>query len=72
MAKKTEIDKLPWIVQVILTIIPIGIIVQGINRMLKGRIIIGILWIITFGLFIIGWIIDIFSVIFKKKITILT
>jgi len=71
MAKRTDIDKLPWIILVILTILPIGIVIQGINRMLKGKIIIGILWIFTGGLFVIGWIIDIISVIFKKKITLL-
>jgi len=68
----TAIDKLGWIANVILTIIPgLGFIVQGINRVLRGKVIIGIIWIFTAGLFCIGWIIDIITVIIKKKITFL-
>jgi len=70
MAKSTAIDKLGWIVNVILTIF-FDPIIQGINRILRGRVIIGLLWIITVGIFGIGWIIDIITVIFKKKITFL-
>ena len=70
MAKSTAIDKLGWIVNVILTIF-FDPIVQGINRILRGRVIIGLLWIITVGIFGIGWLIDIITVIFKKKITFL-
>jgi len=54
MAKTTAIDKLGWIVNVILTIF-FDPIVQGINRILRGRVIIGLLWIITIGIFGIGW-----------------
>jgi len=70
MAKSTAIDKLGWIVNVILTIF-FDPIVQGINRILRGRVIIGLLWIITVGIFGIGWIIDIITVIINKKITFL-
>jgi len=70
MAKATAIDKLGWIVNVILTIF-FDPIVQGINRILRGRVIIGLLWIITAGIFGIGWLIDIITVILKKKITFL-
>jgi hypothetical protein len=70
MAKATEIDKLGWPVNVILTIF-LDPIVQGINRILRGKVIIGLLWIITGGLFVIGWIIDIITIIFNKKITFL-
>ncbi len=66
----TAIDKLGWIVNVILTIF-FDPIVQGINRILRGRVIIGLLWIITVGIFGIGWLIDIITVIIKKKITFL-
>jgi len=66
----TAIDKLDWIVKIILTIF-FDPIVQGINRILRGRVIIGLLWIITIGLFGIGWLIDIITVILKKKITFL-
>jgi hypothetical protein len=59
-----------WIPNVILTIFfdPLW---QGINRILRGKLIIGILWIITGGIFGIGWIIDIVTVINNKDITIL-
>jgi len=67
---KTAIDKLDWIVKVILTIF-FDPIVQGINRVLRGNVIVGILWIITGGLFGIGWIIDIITIIFNKDITFL-
>jgi tryptophan-rich sensory protein len=67
---KTAIDKLGWLANLILTIF-FGPIVQGINRILRGRVIIGILWIITGGLFVIGWIIDIITVLIHKKITFL-
>jgi tryptophan-rich sensory protein len=66
----TAIDKLGWIVNVILTIF-FDPIVQGINRILRGKVIIGLLWIITCGIFGIGWIIDIITVILNKKITFL-
>ena len=70
MGKKTAIDKLDWIIQVILTIF-LDPIVQGINRILKGKVLIGIIWIFTAGLFFIGWIIDIITMLTKKKITFL-
>jgi len=69
---RTAIDKLGWGANVILTIIPfLGSTVQGINRVLRGKPLIGIIWIFTAGLFLIGWIIDIITVITKKKITFL-
>jgi tryptophan-rich sensory protein len=71
MAKKTAIDKLGWGIVLILTFF-FDPIVQGINRILRGKVIIGIIWIITVGLFGIGWLIDIVCVILYKKITILT
>ena len=66
----TQIDKLGWIPNLLLTIF-LDPIVQGINRVLRGKVIIGILWIITGGLFGIGWIIDIITVLINKKITFL-
>ncbi|WP_369413767.1 NINE protein [Brucepastera parasyntrophica] len=45
---------------------------QGINRVLRGKTLIGIIWIITVGIFGIGWLIDIVTMITKKDITILT
>ena len=70
MAKKTAIDKLGWLVVLVLTII-CDPIVQGINRVLRDKLIIGILWILTIGLFGIGWIIDIVTMIIHKDITFL-
>jgi TM2 domain-containing membrane protein YozV len=71
MAKKTAIDNLGWEIVLILTIF-VGPIIQGINRILRGKVIIGIIWIITCGLFGIGWLIDIITMIVNKNITILT
>ena len=67
---KTAIDKLGWAANIILTIF-FDPLIQGINRILRGKVIIGIIWILTVGLFLIGWIIDIISVIVNKKITFL-
>jgi len=70
MAKRTEIDKLNWLIKLVLTIF-LDPLVQGINRILRGKVIIGLLWIITGGVFGIGWLIDIITVLFKKDITFL-
>ena len=67
---KTAIDGLGWLVVLILTIF-LDPIVQGINRILRGRVIIGLLWIITGGVFGIGWIIDIVTMLIHKDITFL-
>lgn len=72
---KSAIDKLPWIVNLILTIFfdPIW---QGINRILRKSddivgILIGILWIVTAGLFVVGWVIDVVCLILYKNIKLL-
>ena len=70
MARGTVIDDLGWIVNLILTIF-FDPLVQGINRVLRGKVIIGILWIITCGIFGIGWLIDIVTMIINKDITFL-
>jgi TM2 domain-containing membrane protein YozV len=67
---RTEIDKLDWIVKFILTFF-FDPLIQGINRILRGKVIIGLLWIITGGIFGIGWIIDIITMLTKKDITFL-
>jgi tryptophan-rich sensory protein len=71
MAKKTAIDKLGWLVVLILTFL-CDPLVQGINRILRGKVIIGLLWIITGGLCGIGWLIDFICVLLYKDIKILT
>ena len=65
---KTAIDKLDWLVKLILTIF-FDPIIQGINRILRGKVIIGLIWIITFGIFGIGWLIDIITMLIHKDIT---
>jgi len=67
---RTEIDKLDWIVKFILTFF-FDPLVQGINRILRGKVIIGLLWIVTIGIFGIGWLIDIITMLTKKDITFL-
>lgn len=62
-------DKLNVIVKLILTIF-FDPIIGGIYRILKGRIIWGIIWLFT-GLFIVGWVIDVVTVILHNKYTFL-
>jgi hypothetical protein len=70
VASKTEIDKLDWLIKLVLTIF-LDPLVQGINRILRGKLIIGLLWIITGGVFGIGWVIDVVTMLFNKDITFL-
>ena len=70
MAGKTAIDELGWFVGLILTIF-FDPLIQGINRILRGKLIIGILWIITGGVFGICWVIDIVTMLIHKDITVL-
>ena len=66
----TAIDNLGWMVNLILTIF-FDPLVQGINRILRGKVIIGLIWIFTVGLFGIGWLVDIITMILHKDITFL-
>ena len=66
----TAIDSLGWIPNLILTIF-LDPIVQGVNRILRGRLIIGVIWILTGGVFGIGWFIDIITMVVHKDITVL-
>jgi tryptophan-rich sensory protein len=67
---KTAIDSLDWVVKLVLTIF-FDPLVQGVNRVLRGKMIIGILWFITGGVFGIGWLIDIVTMLIHKDITFL-
>ena len=67
---RTIIDNLGWLINFVLTIF-FDPVVQGINRILRGRIIIGVLWIITGGAFGIGWAIDVITMLVYKDITFL-
>ncbi|MBN2835166.1 MAG: hypothetical protein JXR48_09390 [Candidatus Delongbacteria bacterium] len=64
------IDGLPYIVKIILALPGFDGIFYGIYRIAKGKLIIGILWIVL-G-FAILWIIDLISVILNGKVTFLT
>jgi hypothetical protein len=70
------IDGLPWIVKLLLVIF-FGPIIYGIYRIIKGVkknnivvLVAGLLYLFT-GFFIIGWIIDIFTVATTGKVTFL-
>jgi len=67
---RTDIDKLDWLIKLILTVF-VDPLVMGINRILRGNVIIGLLWIVTGGIFGIGWLIDIITMLLKKDITFL-
>jgi hypothetical protein len=67
---KTVIDDLGWLPNVVLTIL-FDPVVQGINRVLRGRLIAGVLWIITGGIFGIGWLVDIITIILNRRISFL-
>jgi hypothetical protein len=64
------IDDLPYIMKIILALPGLDGVFYGIYRIAKGRLLIGILWIIL-G-FAILWIIDLVSVILNGKVTFLT
>lgn len=64
------IDGMPLVIKLLLAIF-LDPIIYGIYRIAKGRILVGIIWIITGGLFGIGWIIDIITLVTSEKITFL-
>lgn len=63
------IDGLPLILKVILALPGLDGIFYGIYRICKGRLIIGIIWIIL-GIPLL-WIIDIVTIILNGKVTVL-
>ena len=70
---RETLDTLPWIAVLLLVIFADGIY-GGLYRITKGDttgIVIGILWIVTGGLFGIGFIVDLVTVIVNTKITFL-
>lgn len=70
---RKTLDSLPWIVTLLLVIFADGIY-GGLYRLTKGDttgIVVGILWFVTGGLFGIGAIIDIVTVVLHKRITVL-
>ena len=72
---ESPIDKLPYAVRIILTVL-FDPIFQGVNRIVRNRtdavyVLIGVLWILTLGLFGIGWIFDIVTMVIYKDIKLL-
>jgi hypothetical protein len=63
------IDGLPLILKIILALPGIDGIAYGLYRIAKGRLIVGILWIVL-G-FTIFWIIDIVTIVMHGKVTFL-
>lgn len=57
---------LPWIVHVVLLIV-LPVLWGAIIRLTRGKILLGILYLITGGYFFIGWIIDIVQILTKKN-----
>lgn len=67
-----EYNKISWIIRLILVIIPVTAwIIGGLYRISKGRLLFGVLYLLTAAFFGIGWIIDIITVVLKGKITFL-
>lgn len=62
-------DKLPWILKLILALPAIDGIAYGIYRIARGRLIVGILWIVL-GIPIL-WIVDLICVILYGKVKVL-
>jgi hypothetical protein len=63
------IDGLPWIVRLILALPGIDGIAYGIYRIAKGRLLVGILWIVL-GIALL-WIIDFVSILLYGKVKVL-
>lgn len=71
MAKKAVKDfGLSPIVHLILQIV-VGFLWGGIIRLGRGKLLLGILYIVTVGFFGIGWIIDVVTLILKGDYTVL-
>lgn len=65
-------NKQSFLVQLILVLIPFtNWILGGLYRIDKGRLIFGVIWLLTGGLFFIGWLIDVVTFLMNKKITFL-
>lgn len=63
-------DKQSKLIKFILTFF-LGWIIGGVYRILKGRVIVGVLWILTVGFGGIGEIIDLITVVLDNKYTVL-
>ncbi|MFA5007072.1 MAG: hypothetical protein WC509_06370 [Candidatus Izemoplasmatales bacterium] len=63
------LDGLPLILRIILALPGLDNVVYGIYRIAKGRVIVGILWILFFGW--VGALIDIYTLATSNKISVL-
>ena len=70
MSFTKSLDKLPWIVRFLLALPVLDGIVYGIYRILKGRLLIGILWIFIGAA--VGWIVDMICIVLYGKVTLFT
>ena len=59
---------LSYVVHLLLVIFLAGLW-GGIIRIVRGKALIGVLYILTGGFFLIGWIIDLVSMITKKNLS---
>ena len=72
------IDNIPWIIKLILWIF-FGVFLGALYRIFAGvegrtsllQVIVGIIWFFTAGLFIIGWIIDIITILLGNRVSFL-
>lgn len=64
-----EFDRLPWILKLILALPGIDGVAYGIYRIARGRLFVGILWIVLGIPFL--WIVDLICVILYGKVTVL-
>lgn len=64
------IDSLPLIGKLLLAIF-LDFIIFGIYRIASGKVLWGVIWIFTGGLFGIGWIIDVITIVLSNKVTFL-
>ena len=62
-------DNLPYIVKIILAIPMVDGLCWGIYRICKGHIISGLVWIFL-GFVIVGSVIDLYTLITKKKVSV--
>ena len=70
---RKTIDSLPYILKVLLAIF-VGCLYGSIYRIVGGTtkdIVIGVLWFVTGGVFGIGWLIDLVTVVLHGKPTVL-
>ncbi len=61
---------LPWIAHLLLQIF-LGFIWGAVIRLVRGKLLLGILYLITGGGFGILWVIDIVTLVLKKNYTVL-